>query len=113
MSKEPVAALRLEKHGMFCLVCPVAVIGTQGDVPVPTSAVTWRAKKGLVEVMTSRTWLNHGLSHKAKNTRLIRFAEILTGPCSGQSWPQRDHTSQYAVTTEVGVLLRYDSDGQG
>ena len=35
-----------------------------------------RAKKGLLEVMTGRTWLDLGLSHKARNTRecvLLRF----------------------------------------
>ena len=41
-----------------------------------TSAMTWRATKGLLEVMTGRTWPEPGLSHKAGNTReyiVLRF----------------------------------------
>ena len=88
------------------------VIGTSDNVPEPTSAMTWRAKKGFLEVMTGRTWPGPGLSHKARNTR-IRIAEISAGLCGGQVRSQRGHTSKYTGTTEVRVLLRYDFDIQG
>ena len=31
--------------------------------------MTWRARKGLLEVMTSKTWPKHVLDHRARNTR--------------------------------------------
>ena len=60
------------------LMDPGTAIGTQDNVPGPVSARTWRAKKGLLEVMTGKTWPNTGLSHKAQNTReyvLRRFGQ--------------------------------------
>ena len=51
-------------------------------------------------------------SQSQKHER-IRFAEILAGLCSGQVRSQRGHTSWFAGTTEVRVLLRCDNDGQG
>ena len=55
---------------------PGTVFGTSDNVPEPTNAMTWRAKKGLLGVMTDRTWPDPGLSLKARNTRdyvLFRF----------------------------------------
>ena len=66
MRKEPIAALWLETHSMFWPMDPGTAVGTQDNVPGPMGAGTWRAKKGLQEVMTSRIWPNPGLSHKAK-----------------------------------------------
>ena len=54
---------------MFWLMDPGTVIGTRDSVPEPTSAMTWRANKGLLGVVTGRTWPDPGLSHKARNTR--------------------------------------------
>ena len=48
---------------------PGTVIWTYNNGPEPTGARTWRARKGLMEVVTGRTWLDPGLSHKARNTR--------------------------------------------
>ena len=54
---------------------PGTETGTSDNVPEPTSAMTWRAKKGLLEEMTGTTWPDPGLSQSQKHER-IRFAEI-------------------------------------
>ena len=61
-------------HSVFWLMDPGRAIGTQDNVPGPVSAGTWRVKKGLLDVMTSKTWPNPGLSHKAQNTRANRLS---------------------------------------
>ena len=45
---------------------PGTVIGTTDNIPELTSAMTWRSKQELAEIVTSRTKLDPGLSHKAK-----------------------------------------------
>ena len=69
MCKEPTAALGSKLFYMFWLMDPGTVIGTHNNVPEPTSAMTWRARTGVLEVMTGRTWLDPGLSHQARITR--------------------------------------------
>ena len=58
------------KHGAcFWLTNAAIVIETRDNEPEPINARTWRARKGLMEVMTSRTWHYHGMDQKAKRTR--------------------------------------------
>ena len=54
---------------MFWLLHPGAVIGTETNVLVSTSAEDWRAKKGQFDVMTVRTWPHPESSNRAKLTR--------------------------------------------
>ena len=72
----PPGAVQLREYFLFWPIDPGIVIGTHNNVPVPTSATTWRARKGVLEVMTGRTWPDPGLCHKAGNMgvyALLRF----------------------------------------
>ena len=45
------------------------VLETRNNEPELINARTWRARNGLMEVETGRTWPYHGIDHKAKRTR--------------------------------------------
>ena len=59
----------LKTFYMFWLVDPKPVIWTHNNEPEPTNDMTWRARKGLMEVMRGRTWPHHGMDRKAKKTQ--------------------------------------------
>ena len=66
----PTEALSSKTFNMFWPMDPEPVIGTHKNEPEPLRhAMTWRARKGLMEVVTGRPWPHHGLDHKAKKTR--------------------------------------------
>ena len=88
-SLETVAALG-SKHGTCVgLVNPELMIGTHNNEPELINARTWRARTGLMEVVTGRTWPYHGNGSQCFENTGVRFAKILAGPYVGQVRSQR------------------------
>ena len=54
---------------MFWLMNAEMVFETRNNEPELINVRTWRGRKGLMEVMTGRTWHHHEMDHKAERTR--------------------------------------------
>ena len=58
-----------EAQNMFWLMNAELVIGTRNNELELINARTCRARKGLMEVLTGRTWPYHGMDHSALKTQ--------------------------------------------
>ena len=54
---------------MLWLMDAEMVSDSRKNEPERMNARTWRARKGSMEVMTSRSWHYHGMNHNAMRTR--------------------------------------------
>ena len=55
------------------------VIETRDNEPELINEKTWRTRKGLMGVMTGRTWHYHGIGSQSQENADARSAEVLAG----------------------------------
>ena len=103
----------LEALSMFWLMDAEMVIDTRNNEPELMNARTWRARKGLMEVMTGRTFRYHGMEHKARRTRTYVLQKFWRDHISDKNGRRYKIPPNALAVPKTAFSNAMDCDGRG